>query len=102
MITTTQPVIIAVGDDRSCIDRYQIKIDDEFIYIDADRTTFEQVFMMYYATFHVFGLNYDLSLNAFMSFFDTYIFKLDRFSKYSNVTGLYNRLSALNQDLIHS
>lgn len=100
-VTTKQPIIIAIGDSPAEITQYEIKIDANFIIIKADKK-FEYVFRVFYACFHIFGLTYDNSLLAFMSFFDTYIYKIEKSTPYSVVTGVYNQiLSRSKKNLMH-
>lgn len=100
IIGTKQPVIIAVGENRSSISQYKIKIEDEFLFIDG-KEPFESVFLTFYACFHVFGLHYDYALTCFMALFDTYIFKVEKNTNYSNVVGTYNSIMAKIKTLNH-
>ncbi|KAL5293031.1 hypothetical protein ACFFRR_011660 [Megaselia abdita] len=100
-VKTLQPIIIALGDDRTQIRQYQIKVDEDFMFIDGN-TPFQVVFLTYYACFHVFGVKYDYALTSFMSFFDTYVFKITKNTNFTNVTGVYNAIMAKIKILKHT
>lgn len=59
---------------KSNITQYRIKIDEQTIPIPYN-SSFEEVFQIFFACFHVFDYKYSYNIAHFMEFFDVYIFK---------------------------
>ena len=75
-VVSSQPTIIAVGQTESLVSQYFITIDGKKINVPANYT-FAQVFDLYFKSFYVFNIQFDVSLANFMRFFANFVYKIE-------------------------